>query len=202
MKLSIFLIAVIGVLLSACSGPQHASDSTVQTNTPQPLVTPLPTPESLSIPKPPFRHGFSIETKYDKFKDHTKVSLGCKVYTNGPFALFLDASGTYPQQTPTPPETVKFGLVAFSGKIKYQKSRHLIVLADGRRFDLGDLDHNTDPESDPFVFETMLTSVAFKTLLQIVNSKSVEMQLNDIEFKLSSENLEALRDFASRFAQN
>jgi len=202
MKLSIILIAVISGLLPACSGPRYASDSTAKTNTPQPLVTPLPTPGSLNIPKPPFNHGFSIETKYDKFKDHTKVSLSCKVYSKGPFALFLDAGGTYPQQTPAPPETVKFGLVAFSSKIKYQKSRHLIVLPDGQRFDLGELDHNTDPESDPFVFETMLTSVAFKTLLQIVNSKSVEMQLNDIEFKLSSENLEALRDFASRFAEN
>lgn len=33
----------------------------------------------------------------------------------------------------------------------------------------------------------------------MANSQSVEMQLNEIEFKVTPEALEALRDFTSRF---
>lgn len=89
-----------------------------------------------------------------------------------------------------------------SAKEKYKKSRHLIVLADRKRFDLGELDREVDKVEEIFIFEKMMTTVPFGTILQIANSQSVEMQLNEIEFKVPSEALEALRDFTSRFRKH
>lgn len=158
-----------------------------------------PLPEELPIPRGPFKHGFQVETKYDKFRDQTKVSLDCKVYYKGPFALFLAVEGAYPQQAPSPPETIQFGLTAMSAKERYKKSRHLIVLADGRRFDLGELGKDVEEVEELLIFEKMMTTVPFRTVLQMANSHNVEMQLNEIEFKIPTEALEALRDFTSRF---
>lgn len=110
-----------------------------------------PLPEELPIPRGPFKHGFQVETKYDKFRDQTRVSLDCKVYYKGPFGLFLAVEGSYPQQSPSPPETVQFGLTAMSSKEKYTKSRHLIILADGQRFDLGELDRDLDKVEDLYL---------------------------------------------------
>lgn len=154
--------------------------------------------EELPFPKGPFKHSFQVETKYDKFREQTKVSLDCKVYYKGPFALFLGVEGTYPKQSPSPPETIQFGVTAMSTKEKYKKSRHLIVLADGQRFDLGDLDRDVDDE-EILIFEKMTTTVPFRTVLQIANSQGVEMQVNEIEFKVPPDALVALRDFVSRF---
>jgi hypothetical protein len=190
-----FLIVIFCVISCACcSQPQGSS-----VVTPTPQIT--PTPENLPIPHGSFKHEFDVETKYDKFKDLTKISLSCKVYDKGPFALYLDVSGTYPQKSSTPPETVKFGLVAFSGEEKYPKLRHLIVLADGQRLDLGELSHDMETIGKKFYFETMLTSAPFRTVLQIANAQDVEMQLNDVEFKMPRGSHEALRDFTSRFAK-
>jgi hypothetical protein len=186
--------------LSACTAKQQPVPDAQRQAISQ---TTLP-PEKLSIPRGPFKHGFKVETKYDKFRDQTRVSLDCKVYYKGPFALFLDVEGIYPKQSPSPPETVRFGLTALTAttdKEKYKKSRHLIILADGQRFDLGELDRDVDEEEEILRFEKMMTTVSFRTALQIANSQSVEMQLNEIEFKVPSEALEALRDFASRFRQ-
>lgn len=186
--------------LSACMDKQQPVPNARR----QAISQTAPSPEKLSIPRGPFKHGFKVETKYDKFRDQTRVSLDCKVYYKGPFALFLDVEGIYPKQSPSPPETVRFGLTALTAttdKEKYKKSRHLIVLADGQRFDLGELDRDVDEEEEILRFEKMMTTVAFGTILQIANSQSVEMQLNELEFKVPSEAIEALRDFASRFRQ-
>lgn len=186
--------------LSACTDKQQPVPNVQR----RAIFQTAPSPEKLSIPRGPFKHGFKVETKYDKFRDQTRVSLDCKVYYKGPFALFLDVEGIYPKQSPSPPETVRFGLTALTAttdKEKYKKSRHLIVLADGQRFDLGELDRDVDEEEEILRFEKMMTTVAFGTILQIANSQSVEMQLNEIEFKVPSEAIEALRDFASRFRQ-
>jgi hypothetical protein len=72
-------------------------------------------------------------------------------------------------------------------------------LADGQRFDLRELDRDVDEVEEIFMFEKMMTTVPFRTVLQMANSQSVEMQLNEIEFKVPSEALEALRDLTSRF---
>jgi hypothetical protein len=80
-----------------------------------------PSPEEMPIPRGPFQHGFQVETKYDRFRDQTKVSLDCKVYYKGLFGLFLAVEGSYPQQSPAPPEKVQFGLTAMSAKEKIQK---------------------------------------------------------------------------------
>jgi len=187
--------AILCLAMCSCVAKQQTISRDQQKAASQ--TTPLP--EELPIPRGPFKHGFQVETKYDKFRDQTKVSLDCKVYYKGPFGLFLAVEGSYPQQTPSPPEKVQFGLTAMSGKEKYKKSRHLIVLADGQRFDLGELDRDIDEVEEIFMFEKMMTTVPFKTVLQMANSQSVEMQLNEIEFKIPSEALEALRDFTSRF---
>lgn len=193
---SILCITVVCCLVvSACASKRQPGGPNQQHSPAQ--ASPLA--EELSIPRGPFKHDFQIETKYDKFRDQTKISLDCKVYYKGPFALFLDVEGSYPKQSASPPETVQFGLTAMSGKEKYEKSRHLIVLADGQRFDLGDLDRDVDDEEGILIFEKMMTTVPFRTVIKIANSQSVEMQLNEIEFKVPSAALEALRDFASRF---
>ncbi|HBB87235.1 MAG TPA: hypothetical protein DC047_06435 [Blastocatellia bacterium] len=177
-----------------------AKQQTISRNQQQATSQTTALPEELSpIPRGPFKHSFEVETKYDKFRDQTKVSLDCKVYYKGPFALFLAVEGSYPKQSPSLPETVQLGLTAMSAKEKYKKSRRLIVLADGQRFDLGELGKDVEEVEEILIFEKMMTTVPFRTVLQMANSQSVEMQLNEIEFKVPSEALEALRDFTSRF---
>lgn len=194
-NLNLCVAAILCLAICSCVAKQQTISRDQQQVTPQ--TTPLP--EELPIPRGPFKHGFQVETKYDKFRDQTKVSVDCKVYYKGPFGLFLTVEGSYPQHSPSPPETVQLGLTAMSAKEKYKKSRRLIVLADGQRFDLGELGKDVEEVEEILIFEKMMTTVPFRTVLQMANSQSVEMQLNEIEFKVPSEALEALRDFTSRF---
>lgn len=84
--------AILCLAICSCVGKQQTISRDQQQATSQ--TTPLS--EELPIPRGPFKHGFQVETKYDKFRDQTKVSLDCKVYYKGPFGLFLTVEGSYP----------------------------------------------------------------------------------------------------------
>ena len=46
--------------------------------------------------------------------------------------------------------------------------------------------------------ELMFMTISQKNFLRVVNAKTVEVQIDELKFKLTETNLEALRDLASR----
>ncbi len=48
-------------------------------------------------------------------------------------------------------------------------------------------------------FEVLEASVPYDSFLKVINAKSVEAKLGSAKFKLTDNNLSAMREFASRF---
>lgn len=190
----VFAVIALCLLIVACSGQQ-------QTNNAQPTPSPK-SEEKLPIPRGTFKHDGSITTKYDRFKDKTFVTLLVRVYRDFPkVTLFLKAEGEYIHQTPQPPETIKFGFYAIVHEWEFAGSRSLIVLAAGQRLDFGEMERVGFHTEEGVKVEELWVNLPFDKYLQLANAKNEEMQLRNIEFKLAPEHIEALRDFASRFAK-
>lgn len=71
------------------------------------------------------------------------------------------------------------------------------MLIDGTRKDFGNLERDGNV-GESYVMEHLTTHIPLEDCLELVNAKVVEGQLFSTEFKLTNEQLEALRDFASR----
>jgi hypothetical protein len=87
------------------------------------------------------------------------------------------------------------------------------MLVDGERIEFGwnprgIRERKPDEEGVAFSFnegaggakceELMFMTISQKNFLRVVNAKNVEVQIDELRFKLTDSNLEALRDLASR----
>ena len=87
------------------------------------------------------------------------------------------------------------------------------MLMDGERVEFGwnptgIRERKLDDEGVAFSFnegtggeqcdENMFMFISQKNFLKVVNAKKVEVQIDELKFKLTESNLEALRDLASR----
>jgi len=110
-------------------------------------------------------------------------------------------SGGYKGKDPIVPKTVLgiFYSVSESEYRKYDISRSVIFLADGERIKLGTATHALDYRNG-FYIEVMLIDIPFETLQKISRAKNVEAQIGSTEFVVSSTYLEAMREYARKFA--
>lgn len=171
------------------------------TLTPEPTATlrpsATPTPEAAIPPRGTYKHGYEIVEKFDRFEGVTVVQLNPRPseYQRGPGSL--RALYFYWGTTPAKPPTVSFSLVSTSGDWRYLKCYSLSLLLDS----LISMHPITKHEGDVgrgYVIEFVNSRFPINEFLQIVNAKKVEGKLCNTEFLLSSEQLEALRDLASR----
>ena len=163
-----------------------------------------------------FTHNGKIETSYDQVKDITTVRLNpmqvygeplaSRNYVGGDEARFY-ASFTYSGRTlSAQPKRVLFSLISTSEDWKYTDFRKPTALVDGKRLELGPLEHvpsftvnaPANSNSDDYIRQEIAISLPYQTFLQIAKGKKVQIRMGPREFKLEKNHLEALRDLASR----
>jgi hypothetical protein len=161
------------------------------------------------------QHG-KVETSYDQVRAITTVrlrpmqvygeSLASSQYIGGDEASF-NASFTYSGRTlRVPPKRILFSLTSTSQDWKYTDFRKLSALVDGKRLNLGPLEHvpsfavnaPRNVNSDDYISEGIAVSVPYKTFLRITNGKKVQIRMGPREFELTRNHLQALRDLATR----
>ena len=190
-----FILTLAIVLTSATLGlPQNVN------TTPQHVVT----------------YSGEIETSYDQVKGITTVRLNpmqvygepltSSKYIGGDQARF-SASFTYLGRTLRgQPKTVLFSLISTSEDWKYSDFHKLTALVDGKRLNLGPLEHvpaftvtaSANPKSDDYISQWIAISLTYKTFRRIANGKKVQIRMGPREFKLEKTHLEALRNLSTR----
>ncbi|HEY0006375.1 MAG TPA: hypothetical protein VGB17_16455 [Pyrinomonadaceae bacterium] len=150
-----------------------------------------------------YKHHKPIETKYDKFKDETRVRVKYLSVTNKKLgAIDISATYYYQGQTPSKPDSITLSFSSTSREWAFLNNRELAIIADGQRFLYDDAALvNARLNSGPYVesvSERLSVPLPLADFLKIINSKSVQMKLGRFDFSLAQDHLEALRDFASR----
>ena len=179
-------------------------------STPMPLPTPLPIPDETPVPtlnqlippRWPYLHSYEIKEEYDRFKGHTMVSLEPDLdemdsLTQG--SLWVAYS--YDGETPHSPSFVGFSLWSVNEDWEYLNCHSLDLLIDGSPLSL-DTEHEGDVMSGGLVSETVIGQLGTRDFLTLVNAGLVEGKLCNTEFKLSREQMQALKDVASRMGTN
>lgn len=198
------------VIATQTASVPTATNTPVPTNTPAvtntPIATATPVPTSTPsvaalIPaKRVFNHKYNIKVEYDKFKDQTSVSLTPR----------LEAVGAKPNQLQVifiskgtnirVPTEVFWEFVSTSNDWQFLRISRASFLLDGAK--RLSLDASQDGNvGRGYVIEFINLHIPLADFLSIVNAKKVECQVSVQEFSLSDEQLEALRDFASRMNQ-
>ncbi|MCA1605700.1 MAG: hypothetical protein LC775_09555, partial [Acidobacteria bacterium] len=133
--------------------------------------------------------------------------------SSGKELLRLAAIFQYQGKTPTRPKHISLGFYGDYPQCKFSKEPKMTMLLEGERIDFGwsprgIRERKPDEEGVAFSFnegaggakceEIMFMYISQKNFLKVVNAKSVEMQIDELKFKLTESNLEALRDLASR----
>jgi len=159
-------------------------------------------------------HNGKVETSYDQVKEITTVRLNpmqvygeplaSSQYIGGDEASF-NASFTYSGRTlRAEPKRIFFSLTSTSQDWKYTDFRKLTALVDGKRLNLGSMEHvpsfrvsaSANANSDDYISQGIAISLRYKTFLRIAYGKRVQIRMGPREFELAKNHLEALRDLA------
>lgn len=157
-----------------------------------------------------------IEISYDDVKNITTVrlnsmqvygeALASSLYIGGDEASF-QASFNYSGRTlKAKPRGILISLTSTSEDWKYTDFRKLTALVDGKRFNLGPLEHvpaftvnaSESEKSDDYISQRIVIFLSYKSFLRIANGKRVQIKMGPREFELARNHFEALRDFAAR----
>lgn len=203
----------IGLLVLPASGQKRRHVKVTGKATPQSNLSEEPKlrPPAVRV----FNHKESIETSYDRFKDVTVVRLEMELRKHsddyiGPAPLALTIAFAYQgQRLVTAPSQIYFSLQKSFDKdlLEYNPRPELrsqaIFLTDDKRISVV---ANTNREYHTFwgryYVDSFNFSLPYDAFLLLVNSKKVEAQIANIELALNEEQLEALRDLASRTNPN
>lgn len=157
-------------------------------------------PGRRSFSHPPFSSvqfsDYFLESITDKGKNATVIQINLKLQDK-PHELYLTSFFEQKGRNHLTPSFVDIGFISVSEGWKFLKNTGLIIIADGKRINLGKLERNSHA-GNGYVMEHLNTTISLETFLAIINSDSVEGKLHTAEFKLSASQLEALRDYASR----
>ena len=202
-------LTLAAVLVLACvslTSAQNSQDDELRRIAAEAVFGRQPTIQqpNISIPaKRKFDHKIKIKTDYDKFNDTTDVQMmHTEVYNVRGRKISMNALYSYPGRTPSKPRVVTLAFNSTSPEWQFLRERNLTILADGRKAGPGRMELiNTRIEDSGRVTETVSMDIPVIDFLFAINSGTVEIQLSGFgvaEFSLSYEQLEALRDFASR----
>lgn len=160
-------------------------------------------------PKRTFNHNEKIEFDYDRFKNETNAFLfitlkddeSSKYYK----PLSLRLSFSFPGKTLVRhPESIffsvdrEFSFQALDYNERFNNPTDLIALADADRLVIPMTTSRKDHSAYKYWTDSAYTTLSYNDFLILANSKKVEFQLENIELQLTENQLEALRDFASR----
>jgi len=152
----------------------------------------------------PNKEKYSIE--YDKFKDTTVIrSPHANLNKRTEILQSLYISAAFVFSTDTMKENEDYFVVFFSAvgnKWSFIPNKNLYVLVGGKRLNLGEGDHDGELDRsrtvrsprDIRVTESVKFVLSREVFEQIVNSEKVEMKLGEVEFELTSEAIQTLKN--------
>lgn len=191
-----------GIVLVGLLGLGFSLFSSVQTTTrsdPDRHAETVQESSPIRIPPRAFRHNIKIEEKYDKFLGINSIGTEKMIVAGSyPEAIQMSPMFAFKSDKERGEFMLTFIVVGKYASIMEHSSpnvRALLAVADGQRIDLGTLDV-VDSMRSVYLLQTPF--IPKQTFLRLVSAKEVEMQLGDQTFKLTEEQLEAMRDVASR----
>lgn len=157
-------------------------------------------------PKRKFRHHEKIDTTYDKTKDETLVRLDrMSISEEGvepttlKNRLLMTVFFTYPGKVPSAPQSVIVAFLSIGKGAVYSKDRNLTFYANQERLDVGAMDLiERQVLGYQNIREILSLPMTYEMFLRIVKAQRVRLELGTTIWNLSENQLEALRDTASR----
>jgi hypothetical protein len=164
---------------------------------------PLPLPVRPDASQPT-RAG--LQSSYDKFKDSTIVSIVSPIHDLNPanrirnsklegYIAYVDllAAFSYEGQQPRKPSSIDLAFKVMASSPLFGSNPTFIVIADNKRFRLGNMSQAITRVSLRSIEEFTSISVPLSTFSEIADANSVEVQIGNIDFPLSEDNLRSLR---------
>ncbi len=209
-------LAPEAALSPTATSPPTATATSAPTPTPTststPMATPTPDIHDRIPPRDDYHHDHEVTEQYDESDDTTYVASSAPTHDiviDGEPGI--DIRYHYQGTEPTVPSTVFFSIVSRSDSPQYLNCHNLVILVDDdirmtpQASYLGDDDApipETDHEGSVLegreILEMVYAFLDVKEFLQIVNGDNVELTLCDDEWTLTTAELEALKDVASR----
>ncbi|MDQ3649668.1 MAG: hypothetical protein M3458_05185 [Acidobacteriota bacterium] len=144
-----------------------------------------------------------ITTAYDQSSDTTKVMLQPTIIISRKREeLRLGAVSVHHGRVIAKPNKVALVFVSLSveGGNRYESARKLTIVADGRRFALGETQRTMQSGNGVFI-ESMTAVVPYEIFSQTAYAKKVSVKLGLTEFELNSDHTKMLRAAASYMTQ-
>lgn len=173
------------------------------------LDTATSEPNAALFPAPRrFNHNHKVSVAFDRFKNHTTVTAA--VISTGLFGISLNdfavdaIFGFKGKELTAPPQSVLLGFVphAFPGDWQYLKNHMVNLLVDDTlTIDAGETLWDGEVSNDRHMVQTheFITAVLpLIQFLQVVNGKKVEVRVGARAITFKEDQLEVLRDLASR----
>lgn len=167
-----------------------ATSTLVATSTPPPISDLIP-------PKRQFNHSYEIKTEYDKFKDVTEVALHPIIDDINAKPNNLLVGFQYSGTQFSMPDHIYFYVMTYSKEWQFLSVKEINFLLDDTERMRFDAQHKGTVGSG-YVLEDILSSIPTRDFIKMVNAKRVALQVQSSDAELSAEQMEALRDLASR----
>lgn len=151
------------------------------------------------------KHKTKVDLRYDRKKEITTVWLDyMKLWENptGFEQVDISFSFDYPKRTIVTPKTVLITIhAATEGGPRFEYQRDLMVVADGSKLSLGEMDGgdkrggSLTPRSGGVYFERLKLAISFEDFAVVARAGNVTVQIGERAYKLSDKQLQALSDF-------
>ena len=142
-----------------------------------------------------------IASHYNAPQDKTTVVLGFSdVAGESSCGLYISANASHPGKTVISPADVTLTIMRITPeeKIKAAPLRNLTVTADSVVMNLGVMETASQQTMMDLRWETLQIVVPYLSFVKIANAKNVEAKLGLAKFTLTENNLNFMRQFASR----
>ncbi len=144
-----------------------------------------------------------IKTEYDAKKDITQITLNPIILATRKLEeLRLGAVTGYPGKVKSKPKDIALVFLSLSktDENRYESARKLVVNADERRFDWGEMMRSKQTKDGLFI-ETMTTVVPVDDFLFLTSARQVKLRVGLTELELTVDQLKVLRLLASYIAE-
>ena len=150
-------------------------------------------------------HKTKVDLRYDKKKELTTVWLDYMKLWENPTAfeqVDISFSFDYPMRTIVTPKTVLVTVhSAVQGGPLFDRQRDLVVVADGSRLSLGEMDNgdksggSLTPRGRAITFERLRLAIPYEDFAVIARARNVTVRIGERAYKLSDKHLQSLSDF-------
>lgn len=150
-------------------------------------------------PPSPFKHSGEIVTSFDSARRVVRTTLEhpgpLSAGAEGP--VYLSASFVHRDARTGARQTLDLVFVSASRVNRFQQSHDISLVGDGRAVALSSPARYESKASGGTVYETAGVTLTAEDLASLTGARKVSARLGAVEFELSRNHLEALREMAS-----